>query len=1035
MADSKHALFNGLHGSALMSYCARMLCAVIVCTLTFLGSHKTYAATKTHTWIGAGSPNDTWSVNANWSPTGPIDPGDTALFSGTFGGGGTATTILLDGNRTILSLEISTTTNFSINNDTLTLHDLTRSALSGTTTINSNINITGTPKESTWHIHGDLILNGILSTTSNNDLKKTGAGTLTLAGNNSTYDHLITVSEGILKAGNAGALGSTVEGTVVTGDGAALDLNGQTIGNETVTIHGTGVSLGGALINSSGTAASLSGGVILDNASSIGGSGDMTLSGALTGAFDLTKVGTGTVTLSGDNSAYVHLITISAGTLKAGSSTALGTNPQGTVVSSGGVLDLNGQTISSEAVTINGTGISSGGALINSSGTAASLSSGLTLGSASSIGGSGDMTLSGAITGAFDLTKVGAGTVILTADNSAYANAITVSAGTLQVGDGGATGTLGSGAVTNNAALVFKRDASANSTVGNAISGTGSLTQDGANAVILTNTSTYTGATNVNSGSLVVNGALTGGDDFTVNSGAVLAGTGDIATAADKSIFINGTLNIGDPTVVAVASTFSLTTSGTGSTVLGAGSFIHLNLFTGAGLGDNTAITTAADVLNLHGTLNASAGGTLVIDNPNGLTAFAVGDKWKLIELNTGGPNAGNIISKLALNDSSLALASGLSGSFDETTGIYTIGTNWQYDARVSAQTSGLSMANAEGQALIMGGNTVTGDVNNHLFNLRAGDGEEAANDSLAAALDDGVIVGQGDGDPKSPIARRAPRSRQWEVFTTVNYGNAKLGAIGSQSGVQIDSWAPSVGIERHLSRGLALGFAVSFLHSEQNYTAGLGRVELEGPALSAYISFVRKSFWSSLLYSFGTYDMSSTRNPGFGFATALGSTHTNTNAIQYNTGWNFRFQNNTLVTGPFAGIDWLYGTVAGYSETGGGLAALSYGTQTYQSLVTRVGWTVSKKFTTDWAVITPQVRVSYERQNLTNNGTSVNLINAPFTATGGNQSPGQDYVVIGTGVNFQFTPDFGMLLGYQTQLFRNNMEAHFGSVRFSYKF
>ena len=77
---------------------------------------------------------------------------------------------------------------------------------------------------------------------------------------------------------------------------------------------------------------------------------------------------------------------------------------------------------------------------------------------------------------------------------------------------------------------------------------------------------------------------------------------------------------------------------------------------------------------------------------------------------------------------------------------------------------------------------------------------------------------------------------------------------------------------------------------------------------------------------------MSSTRNPGFGFATALGSTHTNTNAIQYNTGWNFRFQNNTLVTGPFAGIDWLSGTVAGYSESGGGLAALSYGCLLYTS-------------------------------------------------------------------------------------------------------
>ena len=356
---------------------------------------------------------------------------------------------------------------------------------------------------------------------------------------------------------------------------------------------------------------------------------------------------------------------------------------------------------------------------------------------------------------------------------------------------------------------------------------------------------------------------------------------------------------------------------------------------------------------------------------------------------------------------------------------------------QLSATTTGLPMANAQGQALINGNNTATNDVNNHLFNLMAGDGEEAANDSIAAAIDDGVVVGQGDGDPdaKNPIAKRVPRSRQWEVFTTVNYGNVKLSAIGGQSGVQVDSWAPGVGIERHLSRGLAVGFAVSFLHSDQSYTGGLGSVRLEGPALSAYLTFVRKNYWSSLLYSFGTYDLDSTRNPGFAFPQAFGNTRTYTNAVQYNTGWNFRFQNNTLVTGPFAGIDYLHGTVDAYSETGGGLAALTYGKQTYQSLVSRVGWSVSKKLNSRFGMITPQARLSYERQNLKNNGTSVSLINAPFTAAGGNQTPGQSYLVAVAGVNFQLTDQFNLLLSYQGQFFRQDLQAHFGAVRFSYSF
>ncbi|MCE2694630.1 MAG: autotransporter domain-containing protein, partial [Verrucomicrobiaceae bacterium] len=87
------------------------------------------------------------------------------------------------------------------------------------------------------------------------------------------------------------------------------------------------------------------------------------------------------------------------------------------------------------------------------------------------------------------------------------------------------------------------------------------------------------------------------------------------------------------------------------------------------------------------------------------------------------------------------------------------------------------------------------------------------------------------------------------------------------------------------------------------------------------------------------------------------------------------------------------------------------------------------------FASITPQVRLSYERQNLENNGTSVALLNAPFTAAGGNQSPGQDYLAAGAGVNFAFNDQLSVLLSYQGQFFRSDMSAHMGALRLSYKF
>src|SRR5205085_936458 len=107
----------------------------------------------------------------------------------------------------------------------------------------------------------------------------------------------------------------------------------------------------------------------------------------------------------------------------------------------------------------------------------------------------------------FGFTKSGSGVLILAGAN--IYTSTTVSAGTLQVGNGGTTGTLGSGAVTNSGSLAFAR--SDNFTVANPISGNGSVSQIGAGTTILTGANTYTGFTVISAGTLQVgNGGTTG---------------------------------------------------------------------------------------------------------------------------------------------------------------------------------------------------------------------------------------------------------------------------------------------------------------------------------------------------------------------------------------------------------------------------------------------------------------------------------------------------------------------------------------------
>lgn len=104
--------------------------------------------------------------------------------------------------------------------------------------------------------------------------------------------------------------------------------------------------------------------------------------------------------------------------------------------------------------------------------------------------------------------------------NSSYTGTTTVATGTLQVGDGGTTGTLGSGAVTNDATIRFNR--SDTLTVANAITGTGTVTNaGGASNVLNLNGAQDYGTLNADSGTTNVNGSFTNGTAV-VNANATL---------------------------------------------------------------------------------------------------------------------------------------------------------------------------------------------------------------------------------------------------------------------------------------------------------------------------------------------------------------------------------------------------------------------------------------------------------------------------------------------------------------------------------
>ena len=440
--------------------------------------------------------------------------------------------------------------------------------------------------------------------TGSGDLTYSSPGSLTLSASNS-FTGTTRATAGTLRIGNASALA-----------GSTLDLNvadAGTIGFSAPA--GTNYRLGGL----SGSRPLAMG----DGSFTIGGNNASTVySGALSGTGSLTKIGTGSLTLSG-STGHTGGTTVSAGSLI------------GTTATLRGPIVNNATLEFAQAVS----GTSAGGM----TGTGAILKSGA---GTATIGGT--TNVSGAITVNAGRLTLGTGASpsagVLTLANVAGAS-IEVTTGTLSVSrltGGGATGgnvSLGSGA------MLAVREASIDhaQTFGGVISGAGGLTMAGAGALRLQNQQTYSGPTTVSSGYLVASIttdnslspssviAFSGGAQMDISNrpqtigglsgtGTIYSFTGDggsggvltIAVASGSAHTFAGTVGGGIPG-------FSLVKTGLGRQTL-SGS----NNYTGSTtINAGTLATAGANRLPTSGTVAIATAGTLALGGNQSLAAMS----------------------------------------------------------------------------------------------------------------------------------------------------------------------------------------------------------------------------------------------------------------------------------------------------------------------------------------------------------------------------------------------------------------------------
>ncbi len=544
--------------------------ALLAATVAALGGATAgprVAAGNTYTYQGPGTAaqplTGNWSPNASWAEgTAPASNASNVLsFGGSAGGSAYTSTDDITGALGLNALVLNSADAANIETiaagtgNSLTFNGsapaLTQNGL-GAFNISAPIALS-TAATFNGSGSGTVTISGIISGAAGIGLTvaNTGGATLVLIGANAYTGPTTIAAAATLQLGNgtnAGTLYTGVSGAIADNGTLAFNRGTGTItqggsfssapitGSGNLTMAGTGIlllnvaesytgvtTIGGGSVQLLSAGALSPAGTIVDNATLAFNRSSAVVQGtdfsaaAITGTGGITLLGSGTVTLNAANT-YAGRTLLNAGTVNVAATETPGVSgPLGSNNSAGAISFAGGTLQYSAADTADYSARFSTAAgqlySVDTNGQTVTFATGLT----SSTG---------------SLAKLGAGTLILTG-GSTFSGTTTISAGTLQVGNG-PTGNLAAGPIVDNGALVFSRTNRITQSGGSfgLISGTGSVTVSaatGGGLVSLSLNNAYTGGTTINAGTLQANtigsgNSSTGTTGVTVNTGGVLAG-------------------------------------------------------------------------------------------------------------------------------------------------------------------------------------------------------------------------------------------------------------------------------------------------------------------------------------------------------------------------------------------------------------------------------------------------------------------------------------------------------------------------------
>jgi autotransporter-associated beta strand protein len=593
-------------------------------------------------------------------------------------------------------------------------------------------------------------------------------------------------------------------------------------------------------------------------------------------------------------------------------------------------------------------------------------------------GGGGTLTMASALTGANDLVVAGngttPGTVILAANNT-FSGITTISAGTLQIGNGGTAGSLGSGDVFNNATLAINRADVV--TLANAISGTGALQQNGTGTTRLTGTSTYTGATVVNAGTLSVNGSIAS-SAVTVNSGGTLGGNGSVGDTTINGGTLSpgnsiGTLNVTGNLVFTAASSYMVEvspvaadrTNVSGTATLG-GATVNASFAAGS------YVTKQYTIVNASGGVIGSFGTQVNTNLPSNFTSklsYDANNAYLNLTLNytptptpdptpTPGPTP-VAPSYIPLSGNQQNVANALVGFFNRTGGIPLVfgGLN----------AAGLGQAAGESGT---GSQQTSFDAATQFMGMMTDPFAAGRDESAVSSFADQALNYAGKRNPSDALAaiyRKAPLAPafepRWNVWAAgfggsqTTDGNTATGSNTATSRI----YGTAVGADYRFSPNTIAGFALAGGGSNFSVNgSGSGRSDLF--QAGAFVRHMIGSAYITGAAAYGWQDITTDRTVGGSALQGRFSANAYSGRIEAGNRTAMPWLGGVGIT-PYAAVQVTALDLPAYAETvasGSNLFALSYTSKTVTAIRSELGLRSDRSFAVNDAVLTLRGRAAW---------------------------------------------------------------------------